>query len=414
MMEQESSNRKMFLYLVLILMTALTDPAACCDVESFISDFADLYSISNVAVLVTLDQLDQPLEGLSIAYLSYGNQELQNIVEYIDTIQNDIEAIFFIGSGHSDVIQMLANSTNIFHSHIVSVMQNYEDLDLKLRLDTNIIFCTQEGRDYALTEKYAIKDGPIVEEYFGNWSSESGLKINSPLIWERRTDLMNITLIDSVLEYSVISMLSRSENGEIQGQSGIGPDILATLKEKLNFSTRAVSPEDGEWGSIKADNFTWSGMVGDLLYKRADISTALLSFTLERSKAIDFSITIIEFVVTLIQPLTISSEINAWAYLTIFPVLAWIIILGMVFISSLLLSIIANYLEKVDINLLDAISISFSYLLQWSHEKPDILKTRAAKVGLFTWALGCYMVFSFYEADLTATMTSGPPESRIK
>ena len=402
------------LILMTVLYGALVGPSSCCNIESLISDFVKLYSLSSVAVFVNLGELEQPIEGVSVAYIFYMTAELPDVVSYIGGIQDDLEAMFFIGSDHTEIIQMLDNSTTIFHSSIMNVMKQHDNVDLQLRLDTNMIFCTPEGKGYTLSEKYAVKNGPVVDEYVGHWNMESGMHINTPLMWERRTDLMNVTLIDTVLEYSVISIYSKTERGEILEQSGIGPDILSILKEKLNFSTKAVPPKDGEWGSIKADNVTWSGMVGDLLYRRADLSTALLSFTLERNEAIDYSITIIEFEVTLIQPLTTSSEINAWAYLTIFPVFAWIIILGMVFIAALLLAIIANHLEKVEIGLLDATSISFSYLLQWSHDKPSILRTRAAKLGLFTWALGCYLVFSFYEADLTATMTTRPPESSIK
>ena len=379
-----------------------------------IPDFAALYSISKVAVLINTAELKQPVKELDVAYISYTNVKLQDVVAHISDIEDELEAMFFIGPDHSNIIQILDNSTDIFHSHTLSVMENYGYLNLSLRLDTNIIFCTPEDKHYALSEKYAIKNGPTADKYIGNWNAELGLNIDIPLLWERRSDLMNAELIDTVLEYSVLSKLSKNEEGVILQQSGIYPDIFDILQKKLNFSTRALSPADGLWGSLKDDNVTWNGIVGDLKSGRADVSTASLTQTYERNQVIDFSINIMEFTTTLIQPMTVSSEINTWSYLTIFPLSAWIIILALVFISAFLILSIAKYLETIDISLIEATTISFLYLLQWSHEKPTILKQKAAKVGLFTWAIGCYVVFSFYEADLTAVMTSGGQESNIK
>ena len=397
-----------------VLKVCFVSHSYCCDIERLIPDFADLYSMSHVAVVISTEELKQPIKGLGVAYISYMNVNLHEVVEYIDGIQDELEAIFFIGSDHSEIITMLHDSTDVFHSHIVNVMQNQDTLGLFLRLDTNIIFCTLEDSHFALTERYAVKEGTPAEKYIGNWNPESGLNIDIPLLWERRSDLRNVEVVDSVLEYSVVSQLFKNEEGDIMKQSGIGPDILAVLGGKLNFSTRAVSPADGLWGSIKADNVTWNGIAGDLVYKRADISTASLVRTYERSNAIDFSMAFVEFTATLIQPTTVSSEINPWSYLTIFPLLAWIIILGMVLIVALLVMVIVKYCETIDIGLADAITISFLYLIQWSHETPTLLQTKAAKVGLFTWAIGSYVVFSFYEADLTAVMTSGAQESNIK
>ena len=259
---------------------------------------------------------------------------MQDVVGYIDGRQDELDAIFFIGSDHSELVHMLDDSTDLFHSHIVSVMENHGGLNLQLRLDTNIIFLNPTNTNFVLAEKYAIKKGPMIEKYIGYWKSEAGLHIDIPLLWERRSDLMNVELIDTVLEYPVLRKFVRNEEDVIMKQSGIGADILAVLQDRLNFSTQAVPPEDKEWGSVKEDNLTWSGMVGDLVYGRADISTALLSPSYERNDVIDFSITIFEYTVTLIQPRAVSFNINALAYLTIFPVAAWMIVISMILISA--------------------------------------------------------------------------------
>ena len=400
--------------LTMVLISFLVCHSFSAKMERFISDFSDFYSMSSVAILINKEEPEQLIRDPRVAYISYANAELQDVVDYINGIQDELDAIFFIGSDHSELVHMLDDTTDIFHSHIVSVMENHGSLDLQLRLDTNVIFLTPTNTNFVLAEKYAIKKGPTIEKLIGNWNLEAGLHIDIPLLWERRSDLMNIELIDTVLEYPVIRKFVRNEEGVIMKQSGIGADILAVLQERLNFSTKAVPPEDKEWGSIKDDNLTWSGMVGDLVYGRADISTALLSPSYERNDVIDFSITIFEYTVTLIQPRAVSFNINALAYLTIFPVAAWMIVISMILVSAFILWSIAKYRETINISLIQATAISFFYLFQWSHETSTLLKTNAAKAGLFTWAIGCYIVLSMYEADLTAFMTSGPQESSIR
>ena len=399
---------------ILFLTILFICPPISAKIERLILDFANLYSLSSIAIVNNREELEQPIVHQSVAFISYANFELQEVVSYINGIKHALDAVFFLGSDHSELVNLLGSSTDIFHSHVLSVMENHVSLDLHLRLDTNIIFYTPYNTNYLLSEKYAVKEGPIVEKHIGNFSQEVGLLIEIPHLWERRSDLKKIELIDTVLDYPVLRKFTKKKNGEILKENGIAPDILAVLQKRLNFSTKSVPPVDKKWGSIKDDNLTWSGMVGDLAYGRADISTALLSPSYERSDVIDFSITVFEYTVTLIQPMAINLSFNTFAYLTIFPLAAWIIIISMILISGFIIWCIAKYSHAVDVGLHEAIAISVLFLLQLSHDTPMLLKTNAAKVGLFTWAIGCYLVLSMYEADLTAFMTSGAQENDIK
>ena len=191
-------------------------------------------------------------------------------------------------------------------------------------------------------------------------------------------------------------------------------DPFTILQARLNFSIKAVSPTDGKWGALKDDNKTWSGMIGELIEGKADISTAGLSRSLERNDVVEWGITNFEYVNTLIQAIDTSVAINVWVYVTIFPILAWSFIFGMLLMVGLLLSIIVKYNESVEVSVMDGIFITFLYLLQLSHMKASLFISRASKIALSSWALGCFLVFSYYTADLTATMTGGPPDSSIK
>ena len=75
--------------------------------------------------------------------------------------------------------------------------------------------------------------------------------------------------------------------------SGIHYDILIALQNQLNFTTRIYKRKDGIWGFVQKhtnETYTASGMVGDLFYRNVDLIVADLTFNLERSLFIDFTI----------------------------------------------------------------------------------------------------------------------------
>ena len=60
------------------------------------------------------------------------------------------------------------------------------------------------------------------------------------------------------------------ENNEIELWDGIFVDVFMELSIMLNFSYKVTTPSDKEFGIIKSDG-SWSGMVGQLATKEADV-----------------------------------------------------------------------------------------------------------------------------------------------
>ena len=385
-----------------LLWTSLVRHSLCWKLENFILDFAELYSSPQVTLIAKTDDdlLDLRIVDRSAAYISYTSPEISAVVEHIVRIQKELEVIFFLGSDHSDLLGLLDNSTGIFHSNTVSVMVEHDELlGINLRLDTNVLICNAVGISYNLKEVYAIKNGPKITRSIGSWIPGLGLQINSPILWERRANLLNASLTNSVLPYSVITKLAYDQKGKVTEISGIMQDPFTILQASLNFSIKSVSPIDGKWGALKDDNKSWSGMIGELVEGKADISTAGLSRSLERNDVVEWGITSFEYVNTLIQPIDTSVAINVWVYVTIFPLLAWSFILVMLLMVGVLFTIIGKYNESIDLSIMDGILITFLYLLQLSHMKSSLFMTRASKIGLSSWALGCFLLFSYYTAD---------------
>ena len=287
---------------------------------------------------------------------------------------------------------------------------------LNFRLDTTIAFCKNESSSLALLDIYAIKGGPTITQKLGSWNISSGLQIDVPIMWERRSNLMNTELIDTILPYAIVTRFNKNNEGDIFNKSGIFQDLSSILQSRLNFSVKSLSPSDGKWGNLLLDNMTWSGMVGDLSNNKADISSAGLSRTFERNKAVDYGITLHQYKNTLIQASIKSVMIQVWVYLTIFPVPAWVVIIVMILMQAVVFAMTIYSRSKGEgVNPFESgVAISFLYLLQLSSDSVAGNKRKSTKIGLLTWAIGCYVVFSYYEAQLTADMTSRPPQSSLK
>ncbi|TKS81054.1 Glutamate receptor ionotropic, kainate 4 [Collichthys lucidus] len=83
----------------------------------------------------------------------------------------------------------------------------------------------------------------------------------------------------------------RPNHQELQGNDryeGFCVDMLKELADILKFKYRIRLVGDGLYG-VPGANGTWSGMVGELISRKADLAVAGLTITAEREKVIDFS-----------------------------------------------------------------------------------------------------------------------------
>ena len=87
--------------LFIILVTSFCGSSFCCQHDKFILDYAEAYSLSHVAIVVKAEEnkIVQPMGQLSAAYISYDDSEVGMVVEYIAFLGDEIEVLFFIGTG---------------------------------------------------------------------------------------------------------------------------------------------------------------------------------------------------------------------------------------------------------------------------------------------------------------------------
>ncbi len=70
--------------------------------------------------------------------------------------------------------------------------------------------------------------------------------------------------------------------------SGLCLELLKAVAATLNFTYTLVEPEDGQWGA-QSEGGNWTGLVGMLQTRTADLTVAPLSITNLRSQVMDFA-----------------------------------------------------------------------------------------------------------------------------
>ena len=72
-----------------------------------------------------------------------------------------------------------------------------------------------------------------------------------PILWERRSNLENILLVDVLMAYPPFTYVVHNNKTERLESTGLTADIRENLRSILNFTVTIVKPSDGVWGTIE-------------------------------------------------------------------------------------------------------------------------------------------------------------------
>ncbi|CAI5795273.1 glutamate receptor ionotropic, kainate 4 [Podarcis lilfordi] len=125
----------------------------------------------------------------------------------------------------------------------------------------------------------------------GHWHVTKGLTMDNQIFSSNVSEsLFNTTLIVTTILENPYLML-KGNHQELEGNDqyeGFCMDMLAELAAILHFNYKIQLVGDGVYGVPEA-NGSWTGMVGELIARKADLAVAGLTITAEREKVIDFS-----------------------------------------------------------------------------------------------------------------------------
>ncbi|KAL2712484.1 hypothetical protein V1478_018007 [Vespula squamosa] len=198
--------------------------------------------------------------------------------------------VLFIYNGH-DPDYCHDPPGNVFHLRF--------DSEMLVRCDTENI----------LREWYSIDIGlnRTVIDDLATWSTEKGIsKIAPDYLYERRYNLQGLTMKAVLVKSSLTIYIN--EVGELDGLLG---RMLRELCVSLNFNFKIIS-EVETYGKWDPKENTWTGAIGEIYFRRADISFSAFTMTKARLNVVDFTI-----------PLTFSRSI----WIAIFTVLFFVPIL---------------------------------------------------------------------------------------
>uniref|UniRef100_A0A8D1CY49 Glutamate receptor ionotropic, kainate 4 n=1 Tax=Sus scrofa TaxID=9823 RepID=A0A8D1CY49_PIG len=185
----------------------------------------------------------------------------------------------------------------------------------------------------------------IFTNLIGQWHVADGLSMDSRLYASNISDsLFNTTLVVTTILENPYLML-KGNHQEMEGNDryeGFCVDMLKELAEILRFNYKIRLVGDGVYGVPEA-NGTWTGMVGELIARKADLAVAGLTITAEREKVIDFSKPFMTLGISILYRVHMGRRPGYFSFLDPFSPGVWLFMLLAYLAVSCVLFLVARY-----------------------------------------------------------------------
>ncbi|GAA6077953.1 glutamate receptor 2b isoform X1 [Tachysurus ichikawai] len=157
-------------------------------------------------------------------------------------------------------------------------------------LTGNIQF-DQYGRrvNYTIHVMELKNNGPVK---IGYWNEMDKMAVTKSDLFPNDTmGMENKTVIVTTILEAPYVMLKKNADLFMDNDryEGYCVDLAAEIAKHCGFKYRLKIVGDGKYGARDAETKIWNGMVGELVYGKADIAVAPLTITLVREEVIDFS-----------------------------------------------------------------------------------------------------------------------------
>uniref|UniRef100_A0A3Q3WJ73 Glutamate receptor n=1 Tax=Mola mola TaxID=94237 RepID=A0A3Q3WJ73_MOLML len=144
--------------------------------------------------------------------------------------------------------------------------------------------------NYTLTVMELSHKGP---RKIGYWNERRGY-VNTAVyrpVPEEFSGLQNRTYVVTTILEAPYMMLKKNHE-QFEGNDkyeGYCAELASEIAKHVGFVYRLELVGDGKYGARDADTKMWNGMVGELVYGKADVAVAPLTITLVREQVIDFT-----------------------------------------------------------------------------------------------------------------------------
>ncbi|KAK1175995.1 glutamate receptor ionotropic, delta-2-like [Acipenser oxyrinchus oxyrinchus] len=241
----------------------------------------------------------------------------------------------------------------------------------------------------------------------GSWNPVTGL--NGTLTDRKLENNMRgvVLRVVTVLEEPFV-MVSENVLGKPNKYRGFSIDVLDALSSYLGFKYEIYVAPDHKYGSPQADG-AWNGLIGELVFKRADVGISALTITPDRENVVDFTTRYMDYSVGVLLKKA-ERTVDMFACLAPFDLSLWGCIAGTVLLVGILVYLL-NWFNPprlqmgsmTSTTLYNSMWFVYGSFVQQGGEVP--YTTLAARMMMGVWWLFALIVISSYTANLAAFLT---------
>uniref|UniRef100_A0A3Q1BL50 Glutamate receptor n=1 Tax=Amphiprion ocellaris TaxID=80972 RepID=A0A3Q1BL50_AMPOC len=220
----------------------------------------------------------------------------------------------------------------------------------------------------------------------------------------------------TVLEEPFV-MVSENVLGKPKKYQGFSIDVLDALSNYLGFKYEIYVAPDHKYGSLQPDG-QWNGLMGELVFKRADVGLSALTITPERESVVDFTTRYMDYSVGVLLRKA-ERTVDMFACLAPFDLSLWACIAGTVLLVGVLVYLL-NWLNPPRLpmgsvsstTLYNSMWFVYGSFVQQGGEVP--YTTLATRMMMGVWWMFALIVISSYTANLAAFLTITRIENSIQ
>ena len=299
---------------------------------------------------------------------------------------------------------LLLREPKLFRSESpVFMPRDYSSMLDHLTLDSHVIFYEKgEEGGYNLVDTFSVNGGNPISIKLGKWCATcNGVKLEKSMNrWDRRTDLMGASFINTLKKNGYAADFVYDENNSIIGSKGWYQEVLIYVISHLNLTVKTRELK---------------GMFGTQLCSLepfGDVCSGGESID-EYNAFLGKSLAIHRTAQMMLAGVPTGTAPNLWVYLTVYGNLQWTVFFLMFLVISLGSTLIdmiwkgRSHDSQTPSVLEGFFMVSMFSIQQGSH--PDRGQIKAKRILALTTSMLTLLLFIYYANDITAKMTAGSP-----
>ncbi|CAM1299965.1 Uncharacterised protein r2_g986 [Pycnogonum litorale] len=391
------------------------------DMQQFVRSFKEYTTSLRIYIILPDDEcvrFTRPLFKMFVMNVIFMEELKSKSKHFYESISTEFATVFIIGNLNAlTEFANLAQRKRLFEtrSTFCFVTKNYEDLRIiRRQVDVTAqerVFIVHKPKK-KLTPQYSVVVSELFHNYYeartdsqiiGRWNFDSTLSMKKS-IEDCCHNISGATIRIVTVEHEpFVKIESRKPKLVV---SGVCIEMMNALKKAAGFKYVVHEAPDNKFGRYEAGH--WTGMIGELIEKKADIAMATFTQNIERMMVVDFSPPFVEGYLSIFHRKTKLAPDSLKNYVTTFSVNFWLLII----FSSLVLGSIWAAFEFTFVhdrwkNIVAFLPQPVFYMMRaLAQQGPTTLPRRASvRVIIFVFYLFALFVVTCYTSVLVSFLT---------